>query len=122
MSSALTLLVGWQEEHPACKKTEWWDAGMVMCLGQGADLHMTQLMPLHTISCSSKSRLVLPFWCRLIQVVLDKIQAGRKMIVCVCMCSAVLLSLCDLLLVFWCVGEWSEHAGCITPSRSESPV
>jgi len=22
--SALTLLVGWQEGHPACKKTEWW--------------------------------------------------------------------------------------------------
>ena len=31
------LLVGQQEGHPACKKTEWWDAGVVMCLGQGAD-------------------------------------------------------------------------------------
>jgi len=31
--SALTLLVGRQEGHPACKKTEWWDAGMVICLG-----------------------------------------------------------------------------------------
>jgi len=40
----LTLLVGRQlEGHPACKKTEWWDAGVVMCLGQGADLHMAQL-------------------------------------------------------------------------------
>ena len=29
---------------PFC--TEWWDAGVVMCLGQGADLHMAQLMPL----------------------------------------------------------------------------
>jgi len=39
--------VGWQQEgHPTCKKTEWWDAGVVMCLGQGADLHTTQLMPL----------------------------------------------------------------------------
>jgi len=28
--SALTLLVGWQEGHPACKKTEWWGAGMVI--------------------------------------------------------------------------------------------
>jgi len=52
-------------------KTEWWDAGMVMCLGQGADLHMAQLMPLPlTISCSSKSRLLLPFWCQLIQCIL----------------------------------------------------
>jgi len=81
---ALTLLVGRQEGHPACKKTEWWDAGMVMCLGQGADLHMAQLMPLPlTVSCCNKSRLVLPFWCRLTQVVLDKIQEGRKMVVCV---------------------------------------
>jgi len=40
------LLVGQQERHLACKKTEWWDAGLVMCLGQGADLHTAQLMPL----------------------------------------------------------------------------
>jgi len=44
--SALTLLVGWQEGHPACKKTEWWGAGMVICLQRDADLHMAQLMPL----------------------------------------------------------------------------
>jgi len=30
--SALTLLVGRQEGHPACKKLEWWGAGMVICL------------------------------------------------------------------------------------------
>jgi len=30
--SALTLLVGQQEGHPACKKTEWWRAGMVICV------------------------------------------------------------------------------------------
>jgi len=29
--SALTLLVGWQEGHPACKK-KWWGAGVVICL------------------------------------------------------------------------------------------
>jgi len=39
--SALMLLVGWQEGHPACKKTELRDAGMVICLGRDADLHMT---------------------------------------------------------------------------------
>jgi len=37
--SALMLLVGWQEGHPACKK-QWWGAGMIICLGQGSDLHM----------------------------------------------------------------------------------
>jgi len=73
--------VGWAADKA---KTEWWDAGVVMCLGQGAYLHMTQLMPLPlTISCSSKSRLVLPFWSRLTQVVPDKIQEGSKTHVCV---------------------------------------
>jgi len=57
------LLAGRQEGHPACKKLEWWDAGMVMCLGYGADLHMAQLMPLPlTIFCSRKSTLVLHSW------------------------------------------------------------
>ena len=36
---ALALLVGWQEGHPACKKTEWWGVGVVICLERGADLH-----------------------------------------------------------------------------------
>jgi len=31
----LTLLVGRQEGHPACKKTEWWGGGVVICLEQG---------------------------------------------------------------------------------------
>ena len=53
--SALTLLVGRQEGHPACKKTQWWCAGMVICLVRGADLHMVQLMPLTlTVSCFCK--------------------------------------------------------------------
>jgi len=50
--SALTLLVGQQEGHPACKKTEWWGVGVVICLERGAELHMTQLMRLPlTVSC-----------------------------------------------------------------------
>jgi len=36
--SSLTPLVGRQEGHPACKKTEWWGDGVVICLEQGADL------------------------------------------------------------------------------------
>jgi len=60
--NALTLFVGRQEGHPACKKLS---GGMLawLCLGQGADLHMAQLMPLPlTVCCSSQSRLVLPSW------------------------------------------------------------
>ena len=49
------MLVGQQEGHPACKSYEWWGAGVVICLEQGADLHIAQLMPLPiTVSCFSK--------------------------------------------------------------------
>ena len=91
--SALMLLVRWQEGHLACKKTEWWDSDVVICQGRGADFHIAQLMPLPlTISCSSKSRLVLPFvvlpfWYLLTRVVPDKFQKSSKMIVCVCVVS-----------------------------------
>ena len=57
--SALTLLVGRQKGHPACKNTEWWGVGMVVCLKRGADLHLAQLMPLPlTVSCFSKIPIV----------------------------------------------------------------
>ena len=60
--SALTLLIGRQEGHPACKKTERWGAGMVICLERGADLHMAQLMPLQlTVSCFSKIQIGFTF-------------------------------------------------------------
>ena len=60
--SALTLLVGRQEGHPACKKTEQWGAGMVICLERGADLHMAQLMPVPlTVSCFSKIQIGFTF-------------------------------------------------------------
>jgi len=36
--SALTLLVGRQKGHPACKKLECWDAGVVICLERGAGI------------------------------------------------------------------------------------
>ena len=56
------LLVGRHEGHLACKKTECWGAGMVICLEQGADLHMAQLMPLPlTVSCFSKIQIGFTF-------------------------------------------------------------
>jgi len=56
--------VGWVAGRASgLEKTEWWDSGVVICLGQGANLHIAQLTPLPlTISCLSKSRLVLPSW------------------------------------------------------------
>ena len=60
--SALTLFVGRQEGHPACKKLEWWGTGMVICLERDADLHMAQLMPLPlTDSCFSKIQIGFTF-------------------------------------------------------------
>ena len=61
--SALTLLVGRQEGHPVCKKkTEWWGAGVVICLERGADLHTAQLMPLPlTVSCFSEIQIDFTF-------------------------------------------------------------
>ena len=60
--SALTLLVGRQKGHPACKKTEWSGTGVVFCLERGADLRMAQLMPLPlTVCCFSKIQISFTF-------------------------------------------------------------
>jgi len=56
------VLVGWQEEHLACKKLEWWGAGVVICLKRGADLHTAPLMPVPlTVSCFSKIQIGFTF-------------------------------------------------------------
>jgi len=57
-----------------------------MCLGQGTDLHMAQLMPLPlTVTWCSKSRLVLPS-CFYPSGVPERIQEGRKTVVCMRAC------------------------------------
>jgi len=43
-------------------QSEWWGAGMVICLERGADLHMAQLMLLPlTVSCFSKIQIGFTF-------------------------------------------------------------
>jgi len=42
-------------------KTEWWGAGVVICLELGADLHMAQLIPLPLTVCFSKIQIGLTF-------------------------------------------------------------
>jgi len=60
---------------------------MVICLEQGADLHMAQLMPLLlTVSCFCKTRLVLPFWYWPTRVVPEKGPLNGCVCVCVCVC------------------------------------
>jgi len=57
--SVLMLLVGRQERHPACKKLS---GGVVICLELGADMHMSQRMPLPlTVSCFSKIQIGFTF-------------------------------------------------------------
>jgi len=60
---------------------------VVVCLEQGANLHMAQLMPhCHSLSLASeKSRLVLPFWYRPTRVVPEKGPLNGCVCVCVCL-------------------------------------
>jgi len=55
--------VGWAAGRASgLEKTEWWGAGVVVCLERGADLHMAQLMPLPlTVSCFSKIQINFTF-------------------------------------------------------------
>jgi len=92
----LTLLVGRQEGHPACKKNEWWGAGVVICLEQGADLPMAQLMPMSlTVSCFSKIQIGFTFL-----VLAHPGSPGQRAIKRVCVCVIVHLSRAKLITRF----------------------
>ena len=90
--SALMLLVGRQEGHPACKKTEWWGTGMVICLERCADLHMALLvlLPL-TVSCVSKIQIGFTFL-----VPAHPGSPGQRAVKRVCVCVCILFC-CGLL-------------------------
>jgi len=108
--SALTLLVGRQEGHPACKKL----SGGVICLERGADLHMAQLIPLPlTVSCFSKIQIGLPFWYRLTWVVPDKGPLNG----CVCVLLTYLLTSYSRLLVSDSQQKWVGNG--ILSARSQ---
>jgi len=86
---------GWQEGHPACKKPEWWVAGLVVCLEQGADLHMAQVLPLPlTGSCFSKIQLGFTFL-----LLAHPGSPGKRAVkrVCVCVLSSVQWESCNRL-------------------------
>jgi len=77
--SALTLLVGRQEWHPACKKLT---VGVFICMERGADLHITQLTPLPlTVPCFSKNQIGFTFL-----VPADPGSPGKRAVKRVCVC------------------------------------
>jgi len=80
--SALTLLVGWQEGHLACKN-EWWGTGMVICLER-----MAQLMSLPlTVSCFSKIQIGFTFL-----VPAHPGSSGKRAVKWVCVCTSGYMS------------------------------
>jgi len=97
----LTLLVGQQEGHPACKKTEWWVAGMVICLEQGAELHMAQLMPLPlTVLCFGKIQIGFTFL-----VLAYPGSPGQWAVKRVCMCTILMKHCTQFSLLFVSTSE-----------------
>jgi len=89
--SALTLLVGRQEGHPACKKLEWWGTGMVICLERDAEMHVAQLMPLSlTVSCFGKIQIGFTF---LVGLLAHPGSPGKRAIKWVCVSLGECVSL-----------------------------
>ena len=76
--------VGWAAARASgLLKTEWWGAGVVICLEQGTDLHMAQLMPLPlTVSCFSKIQIGFTF---LVPAHLGS--PGKRAVKRVCVCE-----------------------------------
>ena len=90
--SALTLLVGRQEGHPACKKLSGGVLAWLFCLERGADLHMAQQMPLPlTVSCFSKIQIGFTF---LVPAHPGSPENSAVKRVCVCVCVCVCMYVC----------------------------
>ena len=86
-----TLLVGWQEGHPACKKLS---GGVLAWLSVWSEMQ-TFVWPswchCHSLSLAPvKSRLVLPFWYRLTRVVPEKGPLNGCVCVYMCVCVVIL--------------------------------
>ena len=85
--------VGWVAGRASTlHKTEWWGAGVVICLERGAVLHMAQLMPLPlTVSCFSEIQTGFTF---LVPAHLGS--PGQRAVKRVCVCSTSYVSCqCD---------------------------
>jgi len=107
----LTLLVGRLEGHPVCKKTEWWGAGVVICLERGADLHMAQLIPVPlTVSCFSKIHVGF-FFLVLAHLGSPGQRAIKRVCVCVCVCVCQFVNI-YVFVLSGCVDNFFLSAAC----------
>jgi len=83
--SALTLLVGRQEGHPACKKLSGGVLAWLLVWSKVQICIWPSSCHCHSLSLASvKSRLVLPFWYWLTRVVPEKGPLNGCACVCVC--------------------------------------
>ena len=72
--SALTLLVGWHEVHPACKKLSVMVLAWLFAWSKVQTCIWPSRSHCRSLSLASvKSRLVLPFWYRLTRVVCTRV-------------------------------------------------
>jgi len=107
--------VGWAAgKASGLQKTEWWDAGVVMYLGQGADLYMAQMMPLPlSLASVNPDWSYVPGFTFLVPAhpgVPDKIQEGCKTVVYVCVHVCVHVRVCVHMHV--CVHHVTERQNC----------
>ena len=86
--SALTLLVGWQEGHVACKKLSGGVLAWISVWSKVQTCIWSSWCHCHLLSLASvKSWLVLPFWYRLTRVVRKR--AVKPVCVCVYVCVCI---------------------------------
>ena len=97
----LVLWCCWLGGRKGIRPVKKLSGGVVICLEQGADLHMAQLMPL-PLTVSVKSRLVLPFWYWLTWVVPDKGPLNMSVHVCCYSCQR-----CSYYLQMYGAVSWS---------------
>ena len=100
--SALMLLVGWQEGHPACKKL---NGELLVWLSVWSEVQ-TCIWPswchCHSLSFASvKSSLVLPFWYWPTWVVLEK--GPLNGCVCVCVCDRGNVTCRQMRIIAYCL-------------------
>ena len=108
----------WKTDFIYRSFTEWWGAGVVVCLEQGASLHMAQLMPLPlTVSCFSNIQIGFTF---LVPAHLGS--PGKRAVKRVCITVHTPLLMATSIIRLW--GRCQEFTTMVWPALSSyiSPI